>query len=71
MPSWDSHSGGNRSKRRLLSCGEFPHGCTVATDEDYSFILIALNEFHSAINSPRINATLEKVVSLTKIRIKE
>jgi predicted DNA-binding transcriptional regulator YafY len=38
----------------------------LATDEDYSFILTALKGFHSAMNSPRINATLEKVASLTR-----
>ena len=38
----------------------------IATDEDYLFILTALKGFYSAMNNPRINATLEKVASLTK-----
>lgn len=37
-----------------------------ASNEDYAFILTALKGFYSAMNSPKINATMEKVASLTK-----
>lgn len=37
-----------------------------ATQEDYSFILTALKGFSSAMNNPKIDATLEKLSSLTK-----
>lgn len=37
-----------------------------ATDEDYAFILTALKGYYSAVKSPKINATIEKVASLTK-----
>jgi len=37
-----------------------------ATNEDYSFILTSLKGFYSAMKSPKIIATLEKVASLTK-----
>lgn len=37
-----------------------------ATQEDYSFILTALKGFSSAMGNPQIDATLEKVSSLTR-----
>lgn len=37
-----------------------------ATNEDYAFILTALKGFSSVMNSSKIDATLEKVASLTK-----
>lgn len=37
-----------------------------ATNEDYAFILTALKGFYSAMNSPKINETMEKVASLAK-----
>ena len=46
---------------------DFRMDAHMATDEDYSFILTALKGFSSAMNSSKIDATLEKVASLTKI----
>lgn len=37
-----------------------------ATQEDYSYILTALKGFSSAMNNPRIDATMEKLSALTK-----
>lgn len=37
-----------------------------ATQEDYSFILTALKGFSSAINNPKIDATLEKLSALAR-----
>lgn len=38
----------------------------MATNEDYTFILTALKGFSSAMNSSKIDATIEKIASLTK-----
>lgn len=38
----------------------------IATQEDYSFILTALKGFSSAMNDPKIDATLEKLSALIK-----
>jgi anti-anti-sigma regulatory factor len=38
----------------------------MATNEDYTFILTTLKGFSSAMNSSKIDATLEKIASLTK-----
>ena len=37
-----------------------------ATEEDYSFILTALKGFSTAMNNPKIDATLEKLSTLTQ-----
>lgn len=39
-----------------------------ATEEDYSFILTALKGFSTAMNSPKIDAAVEKVSALTKCK---
>ncbi len=44
----------------------FQMGRHAATQEDYSHILTALQGLATAINDPKINATMEKLASLTK-----
>lgn len=46
----------------------FRMGQHAATQEDYSHILTALQGLATATNDPKVNATLEKLVSLTKAR---
>jgi predicted DNA-binding transcriptional regulator YafY len=45
---------------------DFRMDAHTVSNEDYSFILTSLKGFYSAMKSPRIISTLEKVASLTK-----
>lgn len=44
----------------------FRMNAQTATNEDYALILTALKGYYSATDNPKINATLEKIASLTK-----